>query len=385
MLTRKIHEIHPNPYKHRIGDGKLNQEQIDILKASISELGLMGTIPCVEIESKIHQISHHHRLEAIRQLYGEDYDVEIEIKDYSDEQLFRGMVNENITQRNGDFREETDNCLAVSQYLIENKIFFDENGNKTAVLSQNTRLSDGRNKPEQNKPQYGSVRQVERWINKFCQKDSPILTKERIAELIRLKMNLPQDMYNKVILTHRGPLSNRGTEICKTQALYLATSEFDDDEKRDLAKVLINSREGRVRKQSSLLAAYKKAPETIKEDVRKQRIDIADVEDEIDRKKLTDIANDRPKWFFMPHFEERLRGFNSDVRNLEQRISYFAVVFNSGNFKEKYHKLSTKQKKELDNMIKDVEQRIRNCYYEVRKFSKQISNENLLKEEKEGK
>lgn len=383
-MNVKLKDIHPNPYKYRIGNGKLNQEQVERLKASISELGHMGNIPCVKIKSKIYQVSHHHRLEALRQLYGEDCDVGIELKDYSDEQLFRGMVNENLTQRMGDFREETDNCLAISEFLIENKILFDNNKEETAVLSQDSHLSDGRNKPEQNKPQYGSVRQVERWINKFCQEDSLILSFQRISDLIRLKVNLPQDLYDEVILTHKGPLSRRGEVLSKTQGLYLATPEFDDDEKRDLAKVLKCSREARVRKQSSLLAVYKKAPEFIKEDVRKQRIDLADIEDEIDRQKLKMISEDRTQWVFMPNFEERLRGFNFDVCELEEQVNRFSDVFNSSDFGIRYQKLNSKQKKDLDNMIGDICERIKKCYDEVKEFSEQISKENLLNEKKEG-
>ena len=57
---------------------------------------------------------------ALKQKFGDEYDVDVTLHNYNDEQLFRGMVIENLTQRQGDFREVMENCVATKTFLIEN-------------------------------------------------------------------------------------------------------------------------------------------------------------------------------------------------------------------------------------------------------------------------
>jgi hypothetical protein len=51
----------------------------------------------------------------------------------------------------------------------------------------------------------------------------------------------------------------------------------DHKEQKELAKVLNNTREQRVRNQSALITQYKKAPEEVKEQIKKGSIDLADI------------------------------------------------------------------------------------------------------------
>ncbi len=113
----KVGELKPNPYKAFVEEGKLNQEQVERLKASEEELGMMTSIPVVKRGKDYHLVSHHHRVEALKQKYGKDYEVEVTVHDYTDEQLMRGMVVENLTQRAGDFREELQNLTAIRRFL----------------------------------------------------------------------------------------------------------------------------------------------------------------------------------------------------------------------------------------------------------------------------
>jgi len=43
----------------------------------------------------------------------------VETYNYNEEKMLRGMVIENLTQRTGDFREETGNLVAVRDMLKE--------------------------------------------------------------------------------------------------------------------------------------------------------------------------------------------------------------------------------------------------------------------------
>ena len=53
-MKLRLKDLHPNPFKKEIDGGKLDKEQVAIMKSSIKELGLMGTLPVVKIKNKYH-------------------------------------------------------------------------------------------------------------------------------------------------------------------------------------------------------------------------------------------------------------------------------------------------------------------------------------------
>ena len=67
----------------------------------------------------------------------------------------------------------------------------------------------------------------------------------------------------------------------QTQAFIL--SGIDREEQKEVAKVLKNTREQRVRDQAKLISKYKQAPEEIKEQIKKGAVDLADIDLEIFR------------------------------------------------------------------------------------------------------
>jgi len=374
----KIKDIHPNPYKKWINKGELNQDQIEKLKASLGELGHMGSIPCVKIKGKIHQVSHHHRLEALRQLYGEDYEVEIEIEDYNDEQIMRAQVLENLTQRKGDFREEAENCIAISKYLKENKILLDENGNEIN-RSDSERMKSKRDDGRGGKvDEYGSLRQIERWLNKYSSKNKEILTFVRISEVVKLK-TLPKDLYDSIEMTHKGSIERRGDSLGKTQALYLTTLD-DPDEQRDIAVALLNSFEGRVRQQSTLIKIYKEAPDEVKQKIRSGEINIADVKRAQIEYEIS-LHQDPSERIFIPNFPTKMTHFSRNITSLESQISDLKIIMENEKFKYQYKMLSKAQKKIFDDGISFLENRIKKCYNNMKKLTKELEQEKIKEEE----
>ena len=116
----KISDLKPNPFKKDINGGKLNQEQVNVIKSNIKELGLMGSIPIFKKDNQYFLIAGHHRIEALKQVYGKDFEVEVTLHNYSDENVLRGMVIENLTQRRGDFTEELSNLKVIRKWLQSN-------------------------------------------------------------------------------------------------------------------------------------------------------------------------------------------------------------------------------------------------------------------------
>lgn len=116
-MKLRIEQLKPNPFKKEISNGKYNETQLQEIKGNLGELGLMGAIPIVNIKGQYHLVNSHHRLEALKRMYGKKHQVEVTLHKYSSDQLFKGMVIENLSQRGNDFKEELENIRAVENYL----------------------------------------------------------------------------------------------------------------------------------------------------------------------------------------------------------------------------------------------------------------------------
>lgn len=105
----------------------------------------------------------HHRVEALRQTFGDDYKVEVTLVKYNDEQMLKGMVIENLTQRADEMVEVADNLAAVKDYLKKNKIMLDDNGNLTTrpTVGRVVRPQGGGSQLE-----YGTTSQISLWLDK---------------------------------------------------------------------------------------------------------------------------------------------------------------------------------------------------------------------------
>ena len=92
-----------------------------------------------------------------------------------EEQILRGMIIENLTQRANEFKEEVENLTAIRNYL-----------KKTAVQPVNTHLSDGRKAPPQNIQEQGSIRNIIAWLNK----SGEVMSVGKVSSLLNIYDNL---------------------------------------------------------------------------------------------------------------------------------------------------------------------------------------------------
>ena len=99
-MKLKINDLNPNPFKKEINKGKLNREQLDSIKSNIKELGLMGSLPIFKKDNNYYLVAGHHRLQALKEVYGKDFEVECTLHNYDTENILRGkdILNESNTQ-----------------------------------------------------------------------------------------------------------------------------------------------------------------------------------------------------------------------------------------------------------------------------------------------
>ncbi len=55
------------------------------------------------------------------EICGKEHEVEVVVSNYNEDQVFKGMVIENITQRTNDFMELNENIVAIESYLNSKK------------------------------------------------------------------------------------------------------------------------------------------------------------------------------------------------------------------------------------------------------------------------
>jgi hypothetical protein len=303
-----IKDIYPNPFRKEIKGGVIEEDKIEKIMANMGEdkLGVVNSLPVVIRKGRYHLVFGHARLESAKRKFGKDHKLSVTIKNYDDDNLLRGMVIENLTQKL-DFQDEKDNIVLVHDYLKKNK-------------------------------KDNSVKGIIEWLNN-------VVSPSKVAELINIHTNLDTSLQDITIKTHDKPWRNEDgtlnrslgeeerTILNTSQAAMLAT--FDDkQEQKDLAKALLSSREYHVRNQSNLIARYKQlkqeatgnsaAKKTIQE-IRSGKKDIADVRlpqvdiDNIQKKSVKEMFIDMRRSFkAVGDFMDEVQSDNHDKKFLQK-------------------------------------------------------------------
>lgn len=254
----KISELKPNPFKKQIAKGKLDEDQVKRIMSNMKELGLMGALPVFKKGNNYHLINGHHRIEALKREFGKDYQVEVVVHNYSEEQVLRGMVIENLTQRANDFKEEVENIVTIKNYLKKH----------VAVQPLNTQ-----NPRPQNQPQPDSLRSVIAWLNK----NGEVMSIGKISSLLNIRENLDEELFERVEKVSHATGDKEGETIGVKDAISLSKIE-DKKEQKDMSKVLLDTREQHGNRKNKNMTLYKNAPEEVKKQIRSGSIDLADIE-----------------------------------------------------------------------------------------------------------
>lgn len=89
-----LKDIQPNPYRN-FDLYPISEEKVRSLTNSIKETGFWGNIIGREKGGKIEIAYGHHRLEALKKIFPPTKEIDISVKDYSDEEMIKVMADEN--------------------------------------------------------------------------------------------------------------------------------------------------------------------------------------------------------------------------------------------------------------------------------------------------
>jgi len=95
----KIKDLHPNPFRD-IASYQLDEQKVLSLEQSINQTGFWDNLLAREYNGEIQIAYGHHRLEALKRLYGPEFEVDIPVKDLDDATMLRIMANENMEDWN---------------------------------------------------------------------------------------------------------------------------------------------------------------------------------------------------------------------------------------------------------------------------------------------
>lgn len=248
-----VKEVNSNPFKKNINGGKLDQDTVKKIQANMKELGLMGALPVFKKDGKTHLISGHHRLAALKKEFGNDVQVEVVYHNYSEENVLRGMVVENLTQRGNDFREEAENLTLIRKFLKKSSLAVHQ------VNNHNSR--------PQNNPEPGSISQICEWLNS----QGEVMSRGKICETLNIIDKVDSDIIDRI----KKVSGNKAPEevVTKKQAIELSKIE-DKQEQREILEAMKREDKGRPHE---LVSKYKEASDEVKEKVRSGELNLGDV------------------------------------------------------------------------------------------------------------
>jgi len=302
-MKLKLKDIKPNPFKKEINNGKLIEEQVKRIQSNIKELGLMGAFPIVKINNQWHLVSGHHRKEALKRAFGENYEVECVEHKYSKEQLLRGMIIENVSQRGIEYEEITGNLLAIKNWL---------------KISARTPSVQAKRKDIKGVFDAGSTSDIYNWLNK----NGEVLSQSTIKKYIRIADDLSPSLKKKVKTVKAGQTQEDMNEEGKISSKIAdALTGFKDHiEQEDLAKSLKESKLNGV-EQCKNLVIYKEASEEIKEKVRNGKVKFDDIPYEVRSEKAMKTIERRNN---ETTIIDKIADFNSSLSNLAVYIKNFS-------------------------------------------------------------
>jgi len=120
----KLGQLNPNPWRNQ-EEATFDPVRLELLKVSIEKTGFWDILLARPDEDGGCQIAFgHHRLKVALELFGEDHEVDIPVKDLSDEQMLTIMAQENETH----FAHDV--CVLKQTIQAAQKFFKTKNGKR---------------------------------------------------------------------------------------------------------------------------------------------------------------------------------------------------------------------------------------------------------------
>lgn len=117
----KLKHINPNPFRH-IENYPIQKEKVAALRESIGETGFWDNIVARQNNGSIEIAYGHHRMEALRQEFNGNHEIDLIIRDLDDSHMLKIMARENMEEWGTSAWIEMETVKAVVEAFGEGKI-----------------------------------------------------------------------------------------------------------------------------------------------------------------------------------------------------------------------------------------------------------------------
>tara|TARA_R100001480_G_scaffold143674_1_gene141441 strand:- start:525 stop:1430 length:906 start_codon:yes stop_codon:yes gene_type:complete len=90
----KLKQINKNPFRD-LKKYPLDTDKVKKLEKSIQETDFWDNLLARSVDNQIQLAYGHHRLQALKNIYGDSFEIDINVKNIDDKTMFKIMVNEN--------------------------------------------------------------------------------------------------------------------------------------------------------------------------------------------------------------------------------------------------------------------------------------------------
>ena len=262
----QIKDIKPNPFKKFINGGKLDKDRVEKLKESIEH----GTLPSIfyvrKNEDGTYELAHgHHRLEAMRQVRGNNFEVPIEVITYNDETMLVDMIRENLVQRDTDFRDTEESIVLARNWL--------GSGCQRAEL-----FGTLHKEIQKRKKKFQILPNSNKSIAKFLSKQGKTISDDTIRNYLQIYDNLAPELHEKVMKLECKTKEEIEKGIGLVTAFNLATIK-DKDEQRLVAKKIKEEKLDWANARKTI-ARFKKADKETKKLIKSGALNLSDLKEE---------------------------------------------------------------------------------------------------------
>jgi ParB-like chromosome segregation protein Spo0J len=122
VKTYALKDIQSNPFRH-MERYPINRTKVEALKESINSTSFWENVVARKTKDGGAELAYgHHRLIALRELYGQKHEIDLIIKPLSDEMMLQIMARENLAEWGSNVAVEHETVRAVVQAYAEGRI-----------------------------------------------------------------------------------------------------------------------------------------------------------------------------------------------------------------------------------------------------------------------
>lgn len=116
-----VRDIQPNPFRH-LERYPIRRDKVDALRESLRSTGFWGNVVCRVVNGKPQIAYGHHRHVALQEEFGAKVEVDLIVRDLTDEDMIKIMARENLDEWGSDAPVEMETIRTIVEAYAQGKV-----------------------------------------------------------------------------------------------------------------------------------------------------------------------------------------------------------------------------------------------------------------------